>query len=164
MDGARLKPVSHHRRKHRVTPPAVQERHRSGHYFSSPGRQPASLHEIVTFAQLLDEPRHLEKIVAVVGIAHDDVPAACRRDAAHQRVAVTLGLDWTQARAPVSRAISCEPSVLPLSATITSPAILLSHERAPGLADAGGQRVSLVEAWHHHRDFDGDKILTLCGF
>ena len=73
------------------------------------------------------EPGELEEVVAVVGVAHDDVLAPGGRDAAHQRAAVPgLGARRTT-RAPARVAISCEPSVLPLSATITSPAIAFSR-------------------------------------
>ena len=38
--------------------------------------------------QLLQQPRRLQEIVAVVGVAHNDVPAARRADPAHERAPV----------------------------------------------------------------------------
>ena len=68
----------------------MQERHRAGHHRAAPCGQAAALHEVVTLTQALHEPRDLEEVVAVVGIAHDDEPAARGVDAGHQRVAVAL--------------------------------------------------------------------------
>ena len=108
-------------------------------------------HELVARAEPLDERRRAREVVAVVGIAHDDVLAAGGVDAAHQGAAVSRGTSTT--RAPCARAMSCEPSVMPLSATITSPDAAALQEPC-ALSNADGKGLRLVEARHHDREFD----------
>ena len=64
-------------------------------------RQPCD--EVVAVAQLLDELRQLEEVVAVVSVAHDDEAAARGGDAALQRVAVAAARDTSTTRAPRRR-------------------------------------------------------------
>jgi hypothetical protein len=63
--------------------------------------EPATLDEVVPLAQLVDELRDLEEIVAVVGVAHKDELAARGGDPAHERVAVALLGDGHDARPEV---------------------------------------------------------------
>ena len=65
------------------------------------------------------EPR---EVVAVVGVAHDHELAARRRCHPSARCR-NPAVRTATTRAPSAVAICCEPSVLPLSATTTSPAI-----------------------------------------
>jgi hypothetical protein len=59
------------------------------------------LYQVKPFSQLFDKQRDITKIVTVVRIAHNDEPAACCGDAAHQGIAVSfsLNLDDTGAQA-----------------------------------------------------------------
>ena len=83
-----------------------------------------------------------------------DVPAAGGRDAAHaaRRRSPCAGRRTT--RAPQPAAISCEPSVLPLSATTTSPSTPRRGSAAARLVDAGGERLRLVQAGHDDGQLD----------
>jgi hypothetical protein len=77
----------------------VEKGHRPGEH-SAPSRgKPAPLHQVVTFAQLRQEFRDLAKVVAVVGVPHDDVLAARGGDAAHERAPVTTLGDADDTRA-----------------------------------------------------------------
>ena len=93
------------------------------------------------------------EVVAVVGVAHDDVAAArgarCRRAG---RCRTRARRRRRPARRPPRRS-ACEPSVLPLSATTTSPSMPRPREVAARLGDARRQRLGLVEAGHEDRQF-----------
>src|SRR5712664_3155153 len=67
----------------------MQERHRSRFDRSVPRGKTTALDQIVPFPQLIEKPWNLRKIVAVVGVSHNNEPAAGRRDSAHECVAVT---------------------------------------------------------------------------
>src|SRR5687767_9031213 len=60
----RSKPHARKPREHRISPPAVQERHCLWQYLSAAGAEPAAHHEIVALAQLTDESGHFVKVVA----------------------------------------------------------------------------------------------------
>ena len=97
----------------RIADPAVLPGHRAGH---DPAPEAVAHHQVVALAQLLDERLDRREVVAVVGVAHDDVSAAGGGDAAD---AARCRSPWPRpatTRAPSRSAIACEPSVLPLSA------------------------------------------------
>src|SRR5277367_5156003 len=86
----------------------------------NPSLEPIPHHQVVAFVQLVHEIGQLRKIVAVVRVAHNDVLSIRCRNASAQGASVPrVGIDTT--RAPSFVAISCDPSVLPLSAITTSP-------------------------------------------
>ena len=68
-----------------------------------------------------DEAAEVVEVVAVVGVGHQHVRAAGRLDAAVQRGAVAAPRHVAPPGRPRRAAMSCEPSVDPLSATTTSP-------------------------------------------
>src|SRR4029450_1834349 len=70
---------------------AMEKRHGARHHGPAAGRESAALDEIVSFAELLEEPADLEEVVGVVGVAHDHIPAARRGDTPDQRVAIAFG-------------------------------------------------------------------------
>ena len=76
--------------QNRITQIPVQRWHR-------PRRDPTpksiTHHEVVSFTQFFDKRSECGKIVTVVRIPHDDVPASGRLDPAHQSVAIAFGLD-----------------------------------------------------------------------
>ena len=114
------------------------------------GWQPAALHEVVPVAELLDELRHLQEVVAVVGIAHDDELAPRGGDAAYECVAVAPGghLDDARPHAPCNVLRAIRASVVRHDDLAGGAAGAQRHVR---LVDAYGQRVRLVEAGHHDR-------------
>jgi hypothetical protein len=63
----------------RIAPPTMQQRHRSGQHRAPTRGEPTSLDEVESFVQLVDKTGELQKIIAVVRIAHDDESAAGRR-------------------------------------------------------------------------------------
>src|SRR5579863_558164 len=77
-------------RQHRVAQVAVQERHGAG--LDSPPKA-ISHHEIGAIAQFGHELFDSSKIVAAVGITHNDMATASRADAAQKRTAITLALN-----------------------------------------------------------------------
>src|SRR5262249_34921754 len=56
-------------------------------------------YEVVAFAQLMDKWFEVTEVVTVIGVTHDDVFAARRRDAAHESAAISLLFDVYHARA-----------------------------------------------------------------
>ena len=122
------------RRQHGVAEVAVQLRHGAGH---DAALEAVAHDQLVSRAKLRDEIVKPAEIVAVVGIAHDDVTAARGMDAAAQRAAVAAFGDRHE-RAPAASAIACEPSVLPLSAIRISPSTPLRsrYARAFRMQDA----------------------------
>ena len=93
------------------------------------------------------------EVVAVVGVAHDDVPAARRLDAAHERRAVAaLGDRRPRARpapaaeSPASRrCCRCRPITI-------SPRCRRARGSRVALRDAARERLRLVEARHQNRE------------
>ena len=153
VDG-RAEPAARNPREHRDCRTSDAARHGAGQHASAARLEPAALHEVVPFAKALDELRQLAEVVAVVRVAHDDEPPARGVDAAHQGGAVAAIGDRNEPRAFGPVAIAGESSVLPLSATTTSPAIRRLLHRGQRLPDARRERVRLVEAGHHDREFE----------
>ena len=83
------------RGEHRVAEVLVQRRHRAG---LDPAAEPVAHDQVVAGAQPLDELVEVGEVVAVVGVAHDHVGAARRRDAAEERGPVPLVDDVDDAR------------------------------------------------------------------
>ena len=96
----------------------------------------------------------LAEVVAVVGVAHDRRSGRARRRCRPSARRRNRGRPPARRARPRRARSSREPSVLPLSATTTSPAMPASSMAAQRLADAGRQRVRLVEAGHDDRNLD----------
>ena len=73
--------------QHRVPEIFVQRRHGVG---LDAAFETIAHHELVAVAQFLEKGTEVREIVTVVGVAHDDVLAAGRLDAALKRAAVTF--------------------------------------------------------------------------
>ena len=71
----------------------MQEWHRSRLDRSVTGGKAAALDEIVPFAQLIEKSGNLRKIVAIVGVSHNNEPSARRGNTSHERVAVPAPFD-----------------------------------------------------------------------
>ena len=132
--------------QHRVAEVPVQRRHRSRR---DPAGEPVAHHQVGTLAQLLDERHQVGEVVAVVGVAHDDVLAVGRDDAAHQRVAVTLVADRHHAGArlfgqPLAAVRTAVVGDQNLTADTTC------GQESNSLADARRHGLCLVEARHDH--------------
>src|SRR5204862_3930119 len=103
----------------------------------------------------------VEKVVAVVGVAHDDVGAACGVDAAHQGVAVAFFFDVNHASAQaagyfggtIGRAVVGDEDFA-VDVGVAQGAL--------GFFDAGGEGVGFVETGHDDRDFDRIGNLGIC--
>src|SRR5262245_12799008 len=78
-----LEPSPRHRGKYWIAQPAMRERHRARFYGATACRKPTALHKIVPFTKPVHKFWNFKKIVAIVGVAHDDVLAAGCRDATH---------------------------------------------------------------------------------
>ncbi len=63
--------------------PAVQKGHGARKHTAPRDRKPTALDEVESLAQRLDEAGELEEVVAVVGIAHEDVADTGSLDAPH---------------------------------------------------------------------------------
>ena len=83
-------------RQHRVAQVPVQGRH-GARLNAAP--EAVAHHQVAAFSQLLDERHEIGEVVAVVGVAHDDVPAAGGGDGPHERGAIAAYRDVDNARA-----------------------------------------------------------------
>ena len=122
-------------------------------FFAADGK-PATHDEFEAFLEFFDETVRLGKIVAVVGIAHDDPFAERGTDAATQRAAVAFFLHWHYARAEfpgdgrraVGAAIVGNDDFAPDAGALDS---------EPRHFDAARERFRLVQAGHKNRQFHG---------
>ena len=130
----------------------MQEGHRVRHHAPPARFEPATLHEVEPFAEPAHQPGDLAEVVAVVGVAHDDVRAARRLDAAHQRAAV----------APFGyRHNSGTHCLRDLLRTVGAAVVGDDHfaadasafERALRLGETTREGVGFVETRHHDRHF-----------
>ena len=128
----------------------VQERHRAR---VNATRESVAHHEVVPFAQALQERIDARKVVAVVGIAHDDELALRRLDPALKSSAVPLALHrhdpGAGARGELSRPVGA-PVVGDDHFTDDAEPVealqRVAHARLDGLR--------LVKARHHDRQLD----------
>src|SRR5215813_4776476 len=81
----------------------MRKRHGAWHNFAPAGGQSATLYHIEALSEFFDEARDLEKVVTIVGIAHDDKPTARRSDATHQCVAVSFAFNVDNSSSPAGR-------------------------------------------------------------
>ena len=134
----------------------VQPRHRAG---TDPTLEAVAGHEVVAFAELLDERLELREVVAVVGVSHDHPAAAGSCDSSRQCRAVAALLDRNDARSepfgdllrPVGRSVVGDHDL----AGDADPL-----ERVQRLADADRDRLRFVQARHHDRELRalGDRL------
>src|SRR5262249_17451428 len=82
--------VANEKRKERIAKPPMEQRHRAWHHPAASGRKPATLNQVEAFPKLVHELGDLPKIVAIVGVPHDDELPPRSRYASHERIAVTL--------------------------------------------------------------------------
>src|SRR5215469_5448713 len=131
-------------REHRVSEVAVQLRH-GAWLDAAPEAVPHD--QVGALAELGHERHQVGEIVAVVGVAHDDVLAAGGRDTAHEGVAVALLLDGHHARARVGR----EPLAAIGAAVIGDQNLAVDTglaKEANSLVHTGRYRLGLIETRH----------------
>ena len=155
VDVANLGPehVACQEREHRIAQPAMQPGHGARFHRAAAGRQPATLHQVVSLSQLGDELRDVAEVVAVVRVAHDHVAPARRADAAHQGVAIAACADWYDTRAERRRDLDGAVG----AAVVRDDDFSLDSSRlqgGEGLLDAHAHGLVLVEARHDHGHFD----------
>ena len=90
MDGS-VKPCAHHEGEHRIADPAMGPRHGAWGDFSAAGGEAAALDKIETLSDFAGEFWNFTEVVAVVGIAHENVLATGGGDATHESGSVTFG-------------------------------------------------------------------------
>src|SRR5262249_11789446 len=83
-------------REHGIADVLVQPGHRAR---TDAARKAVAHYQVIADVELLDERLQAAEVVGIVGVAHDDVLAAGRRDAALQGGAVALPLDADDAGA-----------------------------------------------------------------
>ena len=83
--------------EHWVADVTMERRHGTT---GDPTFEAVSHDEIRARAKAINERHKRREVIAVVGVAHDDVPPSCRSDAAKQSVAVAALLQWDITRAP----------------------------------------------------------------
>src|ERR1035441_4979873 len=76
--------------KHGIAPPAMQERHCARQNATPARAQAATLDQLRSLSKLSNKLGDLAKIIAIVGITHQDPPAVRGFYATHQGVAVTF--------------------------------------------------------------------------
>ena len=136
--------------EHRVAEVLVQRRHRAG---AMPPLKRLPITSSSPARSRSTNGSRLGEVVAVVGVAHDDVLAAGGLDPAHERAAVPLGRDVDDPRAvrarrsPASRRSSRCRRRSPRRGRRCARGFL-------GLVDADRERLGLVEARHDDRELD----------
>src|SRR5579883_2648017 len=140
VSDARAEQRIQERRQSGVAEISVQERHRAG--LDTP-KEAITHHQVIALAKLLDEIRHFAEVVAVIGIAHDDVGSAASCNSRLQRGAIAARLDsnhpgsvsFRDFNRAVGRAVVSDDDLA------AQPGFL---ERRAGLINAKSQRICLV--------------------
>src|SRR5687768_2298487 len=135
--------------EHRIAEVAVQRGHRPP---PDAALEPVAHHQQVALAQLVHERVEVAEVVAVIGIAHDDEPAACHRDAGSERRTVTALGHCYDAGARGPR----EPGRLVRGAVVGNQNFSFDAgtlQESPCLLYAPGNRGRLVEARHENGEF-----------
>jgi hypothetical protein len=136
--------------EHGVAEVAMQERHGAGRDAAG---EAIAHDEVAAAPQLRQERIEAGEIIAVVGVADDDEPPACRRDAGAERGAIAALRHRDDAGAAgqgifdraVGRAVVGDQDLAGDAGT---------GEVVGRLADTGGDRFGLVEARHQDGEFD----------
>jgi hypothetical protein len=132
--------------EHRVAEIPVQRRHRPRRDTAG---EPVAHHQVRALPQFVNERHQVGEVIAVVGVAHDDVLAAGRDDAAHQRVAVALLADRHDPGARVGRQL-----LAAVGAAVVGDNHLAANsargQESNSLADARRHGLCLVETGHDH--------------
>src|ERR1700676_57299 len=115
-------------------------------------------YQVVTFPQFVDKQVGLREVVAVVGIAHQDVAASRCSDASAQCAPVAAYLNRNYARPVCCRNLLRSVRAAVIAADHFPADSVLLH-CAKRFLDARRNRRPLVKTWHHHGELD-----VLAGF
>ena len=102
-----------------------------------------------------------EEIVAVVGVAHDEVLAAGCGDAAHEGVAVAAAGDVDDASAEFASDLLGAVGAAVVADDDFAGDVVFAED-AHGFFDAGADGVRLVEAGHDDGELEGDSCTRKC--
>src|SRR5713101_247983 len=105
-------------------------------------------HKLIALAKLLDERGEPGEVVAVVGITHDDVGAACGTDAADKRASVAPLRDIDNPR-PVSFGNRPRAVRAPIVGNHDLANYATACQKRPRLGHALPDRLSFIKARHH---------------
>src|SRR5437870_5211938 len=137
-----------YRCQHRVTQVAMEWRHRA--WFNSAEKAVAH-YKIIAFPQFRHERSERTEVITVISITHDDVLATRGRNAAHQSVAVSPGLNINHARAM----LLCNFLRAVGAAVVGNNNFTLDivfRERFFRLLNTGCQCLSLIQTRHDNRE------------
>ena len=144
--------------EHRIAEIAVQGGHGA---LCDAALEPVAHDQVRAVAQLCDHGVQVLEIVAVVGVAHDDVLAAGGRDAADQGRAVAALGHGDQARAVrLGDGLGAVGGAVVGDQHLARDAGAL--EEAAGLVDADRQRFRLVQAGHQNGELERRLVDALC--
>jgi hypothetical protein len=129
----------------------MQRRHRA---LLNASAEAVAHDEVRAPAQLLHEARDVAKIVAVVGIPHNDELAARSCDSAHQGVAVSLGLDADNAGSELLGDFDRTVGAAVVGHNDLARDVGIRNRKLR-LANAGGQRLFLIQTRHYYGQLDG---------
>src|SRR5579859_2161514 len=121
--------------------------------FLDPACETVAHHQVIAFAQTLEDWRNLPEVVALVGVAHDDVAARGSGDAAADGGPISGLIDQHHL---------CTVRLGDLLRTVGAPVVrdedlrLQRHacNRLARTIDASPDGLCLVEAWHEDRDLE----------
>src|SRR5437870_1731875 len=140
-----------YRCQHRVTQVAMEWRHRA--WFNSAEKAVAH-YKIIAFPQFRHERSERTEVITVISITHDDVLAARGRNAAHQSVAVSPGLNINHARAM----LCCNFPRSIGTAVVGNDDFacnIVFLERSFRLLNTGRQCLRLIQTGHNNRKLNG---------
>ena len=150
ITGRRMEEQPADRRQHGIAQVPVHPRHRAG---SNATEEAVPHHEVRPFPHFLDERIKPREVVAVVGVAHDDVAAARFEKSVIQRG--TIAAHWhiddagpcvqRNALRSVSGSVVCDQDFGDQPEAVDAGA---------RFSDAGLERLSLVQARHEHGDLE----------
>jgi len=133
-----------------ITQVSMEWRHGIGR---NPSLKPISHDQIVSSPQLFDKWAQVRKVVAVVGVTHDDVLATRRFNAAHKRASITFLGHMNHARVQISgdfwRTIGA--AVIRDNYFAVDAELIESLFR---LLYTGWQGLSFIKTGHHNGQFD----------
>jgi hypothetical protein len=137
-------------RKQRVANEPMMPRHCARTY---PTFEPVPEHQVVSCSKALEKARELTEIVRFVGVADQNILAARRLDASHQRISITPLLDIDAAGARLTRDLN-RPVRAPIVRHDDFAVDPVRCQCGLGLTDARPEGFPLVETRHHDGKLD----------
>jgi hypothetical protein len=143
-----------------ITQVSMEWRHGIG---SNPSLKAIPHDQVVPSPQLFDKGAQVRKVVAVVGVPHDDVLATRRFNTAHERASITFFGHMNHARVQISgdfwrtiaAAVICD-NYFAVDAELLESVFRLLY--------TGRQGLSLVKTGHHNGQFDTVSVNLYLGW